>query len=70
LFECDLDYDLLAEVIDVEVRPETVLCTVSCVQPPSLKQLNSLIAELKQNVGQGCRIAVFREKDIKILIPR
>jgi hypothetical protein len=70
LFECDLDYDLLAEVIDIEIRPETVLCIVSCAQQPSLKQLNSLIAELKQNVGQKCRIAVFRKKDIKILISR
>jgi hypothetical protein len=58
LFECDLDLELTAKVVEVNVIDTGVLCTIQCATMPNDAQLKLFLDEMAAEIGTECDIAV------------
>lgn len=68
LFECDLDLDASAKVVEVNDCDTGVLCTIQCVILPNDGQLKLLLDELRMETGTEGEIAALDNKTGRILI--
>jgi hypothetical protein len=59
LFECDLDQDLSARVVDVKVSDDDVLCTIQCATMPNDAQLKLFLNEMASDIGTECNVTVI-----------
>jgi hypothetical protein len=68
LFECDLDLNLSAKVVEVKDIGTEVLCTIQCATMPDDGQLKSLLDELRVENGTECDITALDKKTGRIFV--
>jgi hypothetical protein len=52
LFECDLDLELSAKVVEVNIGDTGALCTIQCANMPNDAQLKLFLDEIRTEVGE------------------
>jgi hypothetical protein len=60
LFECDLDLEFTAKVVDVNVSNTGVLCTIQCATVPNDAQLKLFLDEIRTEIGNDCDILAVK----------
>jgi len=68
LFECDLDLDLSAKVVEVKKSGTEVLCIIQCATLPNDGQLKLLLNELRMENGTECDITIIDKKTGRIFV--
>lgn len=68
LFECDLDLDLSAKVVEVNDSDTGILCIIQCATMPNDGQLKSLLEELRLENGVECDIVSLDKKTGRISV--